>query len=188
VLKRIFVDNMQSGKILQRVNPQDLLRDLTKISELPSFVPTLKQLKKPDEAVKGYVATVQETASEMRRVGRYDPATNPNGVRDINMNLYDSKGKKLDDLDLISDGTVWEIKVGKQNNWNSPDLDGWIDLAVDYAKQNGLKKVGFRLDADALANKWNTPAFQKVLAKKRAQYQGQVEILDPLTITAPPIP
>lgn len=188
VLKKIFVDNMEDSKILSRVNPQELLADLRACAELPSFVPTLKQLKKYDVAIKGYVATVQETAKDIRRLGQFDPAKNANGVRDINVNVYNSKGKKIDDFDLVSEGTVWEIKVGKLHNWNSPDLGGWIDLAAEYAKKNGMTQIGFRLDAIGM-QKFNSTAFKKVLGEKKAQYAHDgIVFLDPVTIPSPPIP
>jgi hypothetical protein len=143
---------------------------LAQISDLPSFVPTLKQLQSTKQTFKGYVASVQEAAKDVRSLGRFDPVTNPNGVRDINLNLYGSGGQKVGDFDLISGGTVWELKVGPSGNWTPTEFAGQIDKMVDYARQNGMTDVGFRLNAAATTGKYNIPSFQDWLAKKKALY------------------
>jgi len=157
VLRRIFVTNTRGTTgILRNLNRQELLRDMAEVSHLPSFVPTLRQVQKPDRAVKGVVAEIQQAANDIRTIGR-------ERVEDINRTLFklndEGQLKKWTDFDIVSNGTLWQLKVGPNESWRAWEFEDWLDKAIQYAKDNGYKKIGFRLDLTAQA-KFNGPKFK----------------------------
>lgn len=155
---------------LKRLPAEDLIRDLAKISELNGFVSTLRRLKKTDDNVKGVIAEVQAAANDIR-AGR--------NVEDINQSIAGTKS----DIDLVSDGTLWQVKVGPTALGNSQKLKRWVDKAL--AGRGSKTRIGLKLDANA-NTMFQEPAFQKVWKEFKSQNPGvefRVEIID-----TPPVP
>lgn len=184
VLVRVF-GNMNPGGPLSnpKFDRQAFLRDLAEVSDLRGFSSELGQLKSAQAQVRGYVAEIQAAAAD-RRAGKV--------VEDLDLHVEVNRtGTKIEktDIDLISDGTLYQLKVGR-----SPEaidkaagkLGEWTENAIAVARSQGKKKIGFRFDEEAM-KRYDHEIFQKRLAELKKQ-NPDIEFLPAEKITPPEIP
>jgi hypothetical protein len=169
--RRIFVENTKLGGSLAGVNAQELLRDLASITDLRGFPSALRTIRSTSRArAAGILREIRVAAADRR-----PPNLGGNGwvVEDIDLHIQTSKGKS--DIDVLSNGTLWQLKTGKNphtiaGGW--VELDTWTEKAVEAARKLDKTKVGFRFDAVAEHtwhfNEW----FQQRLPGLKQRYPG----------------
>ncbi len=127
--------------------------------------------------MRGKVAEIQVAAAD-RRAGRV--------VENIDVH-HPAMGKG--DIDLISNGTLWQIKVGQAPHSfqvMGEEIENWAQKAVEAARDLGKTKVGFRLDAEAM--QWfNQPEVQAKLNALKEKYRGIITF-EVEQIPTPPVP
>jgi hypothetical protein len=55
------------------------------------------------------------------------------------------------DIDLIADGTLWQLKTGPESLSHTWRFEAWLKQAMIVADQTGIKNIGFKFDKDAMA-------------------------------------
>lgn len=88
------------------------------------------------------------------------------------------------DIDIISDGTLWQLKIGPTSLLTGPKFKLWLVKAIAAAKATGKTKIGFRFDPDAM-NAYNKTDVYKDILKDLRKKNPDVEILDPVPIPNP---
>jgi len=142
---------------------QVLLKDLAEISELKGCSTSLGSLTSSQNQIRGNVAEITAAAAD-KRAGKT--------VEDINITakvtLKDGTVVR-GEFDLISDGTVWQIKVGglpASKAEEAAKLAVWTEKAIALARSQGKTKVGYRFDKESMA-RYDSDEFQKLLADIR---------------------
>jgi len=165
VLRDIFVANTKPGRPLSnpKFDRQVLLKDLAEISELKGCSTSLGSLTSSQNQIRGNVAEITAAAAD-KRAGKT--------VEDINITakvtLKDGTVVR-GEFDLISDGTVWQIKVGglpASKAEEAAKLAVWTEKAIALARSQGKTKVGYRFDKESMA-RYDSDEFQKLLADIR---------------------
>jgi hypothetical protein len=141
----------------------ELIRDFAVICDLEGAISTFGRLKIQDVSVKGVLAEVQE-AARIIRSGKKVDALNKPIVHEVTVPRKrggEFKSKSTD-IDIISEGTLWQVKAGPTALNDSVKFEAWILQALHYSKQgNPPAKIGLKLDADAL-NTFNTGPFKAI--------------------------
>jgi hypothetical protein len=101
-------------------------------------------------------------------------------VEDINQGIPGTKS----DIDIVSDGTLWQVKVGGTSLGNAQKLLNWVNKAIGVL--GSRTKIGLKLDS-AANEQFQGAAFQKVWNELRAKYPN-IEFRDVEVIATPPVP
>jgi hypothetical protein len=130
----------------------DLLTDLDKIAHLPGAPGAFKTLAQKKDSIKGVLAEIRLAAKDMPdTVGVKMPFAT--SIDDTTVKLSDNTELAIPngtDADVVSKGTLWQVKVGEFAVDNPGKYDAWLRQAAEAVKAKSIPggtKVGLRLDS-----------------------------------------
>lgn len=93
---------------------------------------------------------------------------------DVEVTLKNSSGQsktfKGTDIDIVADGTFWQVKAGPSSLNDPVKFRAWIEQALLACKQDSSRQIGLKLDPDARRTFENVGQFRAIWEEAKSKY------------------